>query len=83
MGINRPALHPPPHYRQQSDSTRVKTGLPAHPLRNRGELCGFNFNRMTTVIQYIALSFVFMVLAGLGGFLYYHFSVTYPLKKVI
>jgi hypothetical protein len=33
------------------------------------------------VVQYIALSFVFMVLAGLGGFLYYHFTVTYPLKN--
>ncbi len=33
------------------------------------------------VCQYIALSFVFMVLAGLGGFLYYHFTVTYPIKS--
>ena len=34
------------------------------------------------VIQYIVLSFVFMVLAGLGGFLYNHFTVTYPIKNV-
>jgi hypothetical protein len=34
------------------------------------------------VCQYVALSVVFMVLAGLGGFLYYHFTVTYPIKNV-
>ena len=33
------------------------------------------------VRQYIALSFVFMVLAGLGGFLYYHFTVAKTNKK--
>jgi hypothetical protein len=33
------------------------------------------------VCQYIVLSFVFMFLAGLGGFLYYHFTVTYPIKS--
>jgi hypothetical protein len=33
------------------------------------------------VCQYIVISVVFMVLAGLGGFLYYHFTVTYPLKS--
>ncbi|HEY3274515.1 MAG TPA: hypothetical protein VGJ92_12160 [Methanocella sp.] len=34
------------------------------------------------VVQYIVLSIVFMILAGLGGFLYNHFTVTYPIKNV-
>jgi hypothetical protein len=42
---------------------------------------GFLLASLYSVCQYIAFCFVFMALAGLGGFLYYHFTVTYPLKN--
>jgi hypothetical protein len=44
-------------------------------------IAGLVLASLYAVIQYIALSFVFMVLAGLGGFLYYHFTITYPLRN--
>jgi len=44
-------------------------------------LGGLVLASLYTVVQYIVLSFVFMALAGIGGFLYYHFTVTYPLAK--
>jgi hypothetical protein len=43
---------------------------------------GFLLASGYVICQYIALSIVFMILAGPGGFLYYHFTVTYPLKSV-
>lgn len=42
---------------------------------------GFLLASAYAVCQYVAFSIVFMILAGLGGFLYYHFTVTYPLKS--
>ena len=44
-------------------------------------LGGLVLASLYAVAQYIVLSFVFMALASLGGFLYYHFTVTYPLKS--
>jgi hypothetical protein len=45
-------------------------------------IAGLVLASLYAVVQYIVLSFVFMVLAGLGGFLYNHFTVTYPIKRV-
>ena len=46
-------------------------------------LCGLALASLYTVAQYIVFSFIFMILAGIGGFLYYHFTVTYPLKRTV